>query len=107
MRSGLALSEGNADASTYLYSSGKLQRAAGPVTDAGGTNFRTAVMGFDGKKAVIESCRQAPHARSDEPAEWNEFISCVADRVQPLMGQTADIGFCFSYPIEITPGVRR
>lgn len=40
---------------------------------------------------------------ADEPAEWNEFISCVADCVQPLMGQTADIGFCFSYPIEITP----
>ena len=89
---------------TYLYSSGKLQKGGRAVViDAGGTNFRTAVVGFDGKKAVIESLDKRPMPGADEPAEWSEFISCVADCVQPLMGQTADIGFCFSYPIEITP----
>ena len=89
---------------TYLYSSGKLQKGGRAVViDAGGTNFRTAIVGFDGKKAVIESLDKRHMPGADEPAEWNEFISCVADCVQPLMGQTADIGFCFSYPIEITP----
>ena len=34
---------------TYLYSSGKLQKGGKAVViDAGGTNFRTAVVGFDG-----------------------------------------------------------
>lgn len=89
---------------TYLYSSGKLQKGGkAVVVDAGGTNFRTAAVGFDGKKAVIESLDKRPMPGADESAEWSEFISCVADCVQPLLKQAQDIGFCFSYPIEITP----
>lgn len=89
---------------TYLYSSGKLGKGEKVVViDAGGTNFRTALIGFDGKKAVIDCLDKRPMPGADKPASWDEFISCVADCVQPLLTQANDIGFCFSYPVEITP----
>lgn len=105
MRAGL---RGDADAMpmipTYLSSAGKLPRGEKAVViDAGGTNFRTAVISFDTKGAVIEQQNTLPMPGAQEPVTWDEFISKVADAVLPLMAQAKDIGFCFSYPIEITP----
>lgn len=105
MRAGL---RGDADAMpmipTYLSSEGKLPRGEKAVViDAGGTNFRTAVISFDTKGAVIEQQNTLPMPGAQEPVTWDEFISKVADAVLPLMAQAKDIGFCFSYPIEITP----
>ena len=105
MRAGL---RGDADAMpmipTYLSPSGKLPRGEKAVViDAGGTNFRTAVISFDTKGAVIEQQNTLPMPGAQEPVTWDEFISKVADAVLPLMAQAKDIGFCFSYPIEITP----
>lgn len=99
---------GDADAMpmipTYLSSAGKLPRGEKAVViDAGGTNFRTAVISFDTKGAVIEQQNTLPMPGAQEPVSWDEFISKVADAVLPLMAQAKDIGFCFSYPIEITP----
>lgn len=89
---------------TYLYSSGKLKKGEKAIViDAGGTNFRTALIGFDGKKVVIDALDKRPMPGAEEPAAWEQFISCVADCVQPLLKQAKDIGFCFSYPVEITP----
>lgn len=46
---------------TYLYSSGKLQKGGKAVViDAGGTNFRTAAVGFDGKKPLSNRLTSAP-----------------------------------------------
>ncbi len=105
MRAGL---HGDADAMpmipTYLSSAGKLPRGGKAVViDAGGTNFRTAVISFDTKGAVIEQQNTLPMPGAQEPVTWDEFISKVADAVLPLMAQAKNIGFCFSYPIEITP----
>lgn len=89
---------------TYLYSSGKLKKGEKTIViDAGGTNFRRALIGFDGKKAVIDCLDKRQMPGTEEPATWNDFISGVADCVQPLIKQTKNIGFCFSYPVEITP----
>ena len=105
MRTGLAEQQKNMPMlPTYLYSSGKLKRGEKAIViDAGGTRFRTAIISFDGKKAVIYSLDKRSMPGAAEPVSWNEFISCVADCVQPLLKQTENIGFCFSYPIEITP----
>ena len=105
MRTGLAEQQKNMPMlPTYLYSSGKLKRGEKAIViDAGGTRFRTAIISFDGKKAVIDSLDKRSMPGAAEPVSWNEFISCVADCVQPLLKQTENIGFCFSYPIEITP----
>ena len=40
---------------------------------------------------------------SRQPCTWEEFISFVADRIEPLMGRAESIGFCFSYSADITP----
>jgi len=105
MHAGLAAPQKNMPMlPTYLYSSGKLQKGEKAIViDAGGTNFRTALIGFDGKKAVIDALDKRPMPGAAEPATWEQFISCVADCVQPLLKQAKDIGFCFSYPVEITP----
>ena len=105
MRRGLAQQQKNMPMlPTYLYSSGKLKKGEKAIViDAGGTNFRTALIGFDGKKAVIDCLDKRQMPGAEEPATWNDFISVVADCVQPLIKQTKNIGFCFSYPVEITP----
>ena len=105
MHAGLAAPQKNMPMlPTYLYSSGKLKKGEKAIViDAGGTNFRTALIGFDGKKAVIDALDKRPMPGAEEPAAWEQFISCVADCVQPLLKQAKDIGFCFSYPVEITP----
>lgn len=105
MHAGLAAPQKNMPMlPTYLYSSGKLQKGEKAIViDAGGTNFRTALIGFDGKKDVIDALDKRPMPGAAEPAAWEQFISCVADCVQPLLKQAKDIGFCFSYPVEITP----
>ncbi len=88
---------------TYLYASGRLRKGEKAIViDAGGTNFRTALVHFDGKNALIESLEKRPMPGAETPASWDEFISCVAGCVQPLLAQTPDIGFCFSYPVDIT-----
>lgn len=89
---------------TYLSGEGSLARGEKAIViDAGGTNFRTAVIGFDSKGASIEQLNTRPMPGANGQVDWSEFIGTVADAVQPLMSQTRKIGFCFSYPIEITP----
>ena len=36
-----------------------------------------------------------------KPCTWEEFISFVADRIEPLMDRADSIGFCFSYSADI------
>ncbi len=89
---------------TYLASGRRpVRNEKAVVIDAGGTNFRTAVIGFDASGAVIEHQSTQPMPGSDGTVSWDEFIGKVADAVQPLMGETENIGFCFSYPVGITP----
>lgn len=91
---------------TYLSGEGKLptgRRVA--VIDAGGTNFRTA-LAVSGKGGVALECvdkHVMPGA--EEPTDWDGFISHVADCLMPLMEYTEDIGFCFSYPAEVTEDI--
>ncbi|HEY9594831.1 MAG TPA: hexokinase, partial [Spirochaetia bacterium] len=39
----------------------------------------------------------------DEPLEREEFFSAMAGFVKPVAGKSDRIGFCFSFPAEITP----
>lgn len=74
------------------------------VVDAGGTNLRvcTVAFGADGKPAISNFSKCAmPGVEREVGAE--EFFSFIASRVEPLLPFASDIGFCFSYPAEITP----
>jgi len=73
------------------------------VLDAGGTNFRTCLVTFDEQlQPHLSSFRKSgmPGVRSEVSAK--EFFNILADDVEPLIGLSDLIGFCFSYAAEIT-----
>ena len=39
------------------------------------------------------------------PAHWSDFIRRTADAIEPMLSETNLIGFCFSYPAEVTPDI--
>lgn len=73
------------------------------VIDAGGTNFRTALVSFTNEGAVVEHLEKHDMPGLHEPADWTEFISHTAQSILPLMDEAEAIGFSFSYAAEITP----
>lgn len=73
------------------------------VIDAGGTNFRTALVSFDESGAVVERLERHEMPGLREPAEWADFISHTAQSILPLMDEAEAIGFSFSYAAEATP----
>jgi len=75
--------------------------------DAGGTNLRAALVKFgeDGKAVVGES-RKAPMPGTEGRLGADAFFDAIAALVAPLLevsgNRVEGIGFCFSYPMEIT-----
>ena len=91
---------------TYLSDSGRIpQGVPAAVIDAGGTNFRSALVTFDGDGYRVEELRKWKMPGIGKPATWEEFIAFAADSIQPLMEKTDTIGFCFSYSADITPEI--
>ncbi|MFO7936492.1 MAG: hexokinase [Kiritimatiellia bacterium] len=75
------------------------------VLDAGGTNLRTAVLEMkengDVEKSGFAKC---PMPGTREELTNDEFFTAFADFLEPNLSTSNDtIGFCFSYPAEITP----
>lgn len=74
------------------------------VIDAGGTNFRAAVVRFTAEGApVIERFSRRPMPGTEGEVSKDEFFDLVAGSIEGLLGEASDIGFCFSYPTEILP----
>jgi hexokinase len=74
------------------------------VMDAGGTNFRAAVVSFDEHgKPVIKKLRKKGMPGVDEEVSKNEFFDILAGYIEDIIGQSKKVGFCFSYPCEIFP----
>lgn len=91
---------------TYLRSHGTIEDGAtAAIIDAGGTNFRSALVTFPGEGYLVEGMRSWKMPGIDKPATWEEFISFAADSVMPFMDRTDRIGFCFSYSAVIGPDV--
>ncbi|MBN2272497.1 MAG: hypothetical protein JXN61_17930 [Sedimentisphaerales bacterium] len=74
------------------------------VMDAGGTNFRTALVSFnrDGNPR-IENLRLFPMPGIKEQVGKQEFFGTMAGYLDEVIDKSANVGFCFSYPIEIFP----
>ena len=75
--------------------------------DAGGTNLRAALVTFDENgKAVAKDTRKAPMPGTAGPLGADAFFDEIAALAAPLIegagGKAEGIGFCFSYPMEIT-----
>ena len=91
---------------TYLKTSGQVPEGEYvAVIDAGGTNFRSALARFENGVCHIEQVKKIGMPGIGEPATWEEFVSFVADAIEPFMDKTDKIGFCFSYSADITPDV--
>jgi hexokinase len=72
--------------------------------DAGGTNFRAAVVQFNNLgKLEIRDMVNARMPGIDGEISKEEFFSTIAGYVRPLAEKCERIGFCFSYPSEILP----
>jgi len=74
------------------------------VIDMGGTNFRTGVLVFrkNGKREIF-NFSQYPVPGSDPDQSSDSFYNQIADAAAPLLKGSVDtIGFCFSYPMEMT-----
>jgi len=74
------------------------------VMDAGGTNFRTALVSFDQQGAPkIENLRLFPMPGIKQQITKKDFFDTMAGYLDEVIDKSANIGFCFSYPIEIFP----
>ena len=72
--------------------------------DAGGTNFRTAVVKFNSNgKLEISDLMNAGMPGLDGEISKNEFFRIMAGYVKLNAEKSERIGFCFSYPTEILP----
>ena len=90
---------------TYLKKVGKIGEGNAAVIDAGGTNFRTALVTFADNGYKVEHLSKKKMPGTEKPVEWDEFISFAADSIIPLMNMTDRIGFCFSYSADVTPEI--
>lgn len=89
---------------SYLYTTASpLLNVPTAVIDAGGTNFRRALVTLTENGAVVEEIAVHPMPGTNGEASWKEFISCCADAVEPLLTRTKRIGICFSYSFTPTP----
>ncbi|MCX7885251.1 MAG: hypothetical protein N2448_09535 [Caloramator sp.] len=106
MEKGLTYDEGTLKMiPTYLTIDGSIpENKPVIVMDAGGTNFRVAVVIFDDKKrSQISDFSVYPMPGSDREISKEEFYNKVVDYVEPVLNKSDRIGFCFSYPTEVLP----
>lgn len=76
------------------------------VLDAGGTNFRVAVLRFDSEgKPRIESYNKYDMPGVDEEITSDEFFEVIISYLSPVLDCSDKIGFCFSYAAEPAPNM--
>lgn len=69
------------------------------VLDAGGTNFRTALIAFDQNSMPhIEYFANNPMPGIAEEVSKETFFNQIADYMGPVLKESDRLGFCFSYP---------
>jgi hexokinase len=74
------------------------------VADAGGTNFRVATVYFDEqKKPVIEGLHLFKMPGLQHETGKDEFFKIMAGYLKDVVNASKNIGFCFSYAVEIFP----
>lgn len=74
------------------------------VLDAGGTNFRVALVTFDEHLTpVISHYKKTGMPGVHHEVSAKDFFSTLADGVEAIIHESDNIGFCFSYAATITP----
>lgn len=75
------------------------------VIDAGGTNFRSAVVTMKENSYEISHLNVKKMPGIQTSSSWEDFISFVADEIEPLLAYSSIIGFCFSYNAIVTSDI--
>lgn len=74
------------------------------VIDAGGTNFRSCLVTFDANGIpTISDMEKTAMPATDREYGKKEFFDTIASFLDHLKNKATRIGFCFSYPMAITP----
>jgi hexokinase len=74
------------------------------VMDAGGTNFRVATVTFTRSgEADIRNFEVYPMPGITAEVSKEEFFGTMAGYVRAIAYRSPNVGFCFSYPIEMFP----
>ena len=74
------------------------------VMDAGGTNFRVATVSFaQAGLAQITEFKVYPMPGIAAEVGKEEFFGTMAAYVRSVIDRSSNVGFCFSYPIEMFP----
>lgn len=74
------------------------------VMDAGGTNFRVALVTFDDQRQpLIEHFTTHPMPGTRGELSSDEFYAAIVSYLEPVIHRSNRIGFCFSFPTVITP----
>lgn len=74
------------------------------VMDAGGTNFRVALVCFDkNRHPSIEYAKTYSMPGSKGEISKQEFFDTITQYLAPVIDKSSSIGFCFSYPTQILP----
>jgi hexokinase len=72
------------------------------VIDAGGTNFRTALIRFDHESNPhTEYFSKTPMPGIEKELTREEFFNQIIDYIKPVLGKSNRLGFCFSYAFSI------
>src|SRR4030042_1984632 len=90
---------------TYIETQRELPRNKPVIVmDAGGTNFRVATVTFRGSgEAEITDFKVYPMPGIAAQVGKEEFFGTMAGYVRDIVGKSPNVGFCFSYPIEMFP----
>ena len=73
------------------------------VIDAGGTNFRSCLVTFDKDGApTISELEKTRMPGVERELNKADFFSQLAENLEHLKNKADAIGFCFSYPMQIT-----
>ncbi len=95
---------------TYLNSEGAIPYDTPVIVlDAGGTNFRVAQVKITSSgQSVIEKFQKFPMPGTQGFISKEQFFNTIVDYMQDVLEswsgtEAPHIGFCFSYPTEITP----
>jgi hexokinase len=90
---------------TYIEADNKFLTGVPVVAvDAGGTNFRAALVKFNlSGKLEITNLMNASMPGLEGEISKAEFFKTIAGYIKPIAELSDRIGFCFSYPTEILP----
>ncbi len=89
---------------TYLNAQGRVAiNEPVAVIDAGGTNFRRALVTFTQDAYRVEELEKTTMPGVLRQEDFDGFIRYTADALMPLMDRTRLVGFCFSYMAVMTP----